>query len=156
MLTDHFSKSGSNPPPVRPTLHTHTDIQTDGDCTKRVVTSFGTTRLKTHMRIVASGPVNSSRFGPFGLVRRLEVYAGRVGAPPPPRDGVAVPRDGVVARAGDADARLSGTRIAKRQIKKQRRTKQRESATSRCFRLSHSTSANCCKITRNKDTCHMQ
>ncbi len=51
MLTDHFSKSGSNPPPlVRPTLHTRMvgqmDIQTDGDYTKRVVTPFGTTRLK--------------------------------------------------------------------------------------------------------------
>ncbi len=50
MLTDHFSKSGSNspPPPWLDPLYTYgrTDIQTDGDYTKRVVTPFGTTRLK--------------------------------------------------------------------------------------------------------------
>ncbi len=51
----HFSHSGSNPPPpVRPTLHTRmvgrTDIQTDGDYTKRVVTPFGTTRLKSGIK----------------------------------------------------------------------------------------------------------
>ncbi len=47
MINDHFSKSGSNPsPPVRPTLHIGMDIQPDGGYTKRVVTPFGTTRLK--------------------------------------------------------------------------------------------------------------
>ena len=48
MLTDHFSQSGSNPPPQLDLLYTHgrTHIQTDGDYIKRVVTPFGTTRLK--------------------------------------------------------------------------------------------------------------
>ena len=49
MLTDHFPKSGSNPPlPLLDPLYTYgrTDIQSDGDYITRVVTPFGTTRLK--------------------------------------------------------------------------------------------------------------
>ncbi len=48
MLADYFSKSRSNPQPPQldPLWHRWTHIQTDGDYTKRVVTPFGTTRLK--------------------------------------------------------------------------------------------------------------
>ncbi len=49
ILTDHFSKSGSNPPLDLLYTYGWTDIQTDGDYIKRVVTPFGTTRLITRI-----------------------------------------------------------------------------------------------------------
>ncbi len=53
MISDahlQFSPTWVQPPPpilVGPTLHIRMDIQTDGDYTERVVTPFGTTRLKS-------------------------------------------------------------------------------------------------------------
>ena len=71
MLTDHFSQSGSNPPPRLDPLYTHgrTHIQTDGDYIKRVVTP---SRLKMHalfrILLFLSGHTRISRIIVLALI----------------------------------------------------------------------------------------
>ncbi len=62
-----FPKVGPTPPPWLNPLYTHgrTDIQTDGDYTKRVVTPFGTTRLKIVHQLSVADVVGGMTHSPL-------------------------------------------------------------------------------------------